>query len=116
MFDGNEEFDVFICHASEDKGFVRPLTIALRKLGVRVWFDEFEIEIGDSLSKKIDKGLIASRFGVVVLSPDFLEKAWTNYEFRGLISKEMIGDKVILPLWHGLTIEQVRKYSPPLAD
>jgi hypothetical protein len=116
MFDRNDEFDVFICHASEDKGFVRPLTVALRKLGVRVWFDEFEIELGDSLSKKIDKGLAASRFGLVILSPDFLEKAWTNYEFRGLISKEIIGNKVILPLWHGVTVEQVRNYSLPLAD
>jgi len=71
MSDWSEEFDVFICHASEDKGFVRPLAVALRKLGVRVWFDEFEIEVGDSLSKKIDKGLAASRFGLVVLSQDF---------------------------------------------
>src|ERR1044072_8495735 len=107
MSDVNDEFDVFISYASEDKVFVRPLAVALRKLGVRVWFDEFEIELGDSLSRKIDKGLAVSRFGLVLLSPDFLEKAWTNYEFRGLISKEMIRGKVILPLWHGVTIEQV---------
>jgi hypothetical protein len=51
-------WEVFISHASEDKdGFVRPLARALAQLGVSVWFDEFEIEIGDSISRSIDRGL-----------------------------------------------------------
>lgn len=68
--------DVFICHASEDKDLVaRPLAELLRGHGVAVWYDEFSLTVGDSLRRKIDRGLSDSRFGVVLLSPDFFRKA-----------------------------------------
>ena len=57
-------FDVFISHTSEDKDdVVRPLATALRDAGLSVWYDEVELRIGDSLRRKIDKGLASSRFG-----------------------------------------------------
>lgn len=60
---GSEEFDLFISHATEDKeGIVRGLVSALRERGVDVWYDEFELRIGDSLRRKIDQGLARSRF------------------------------------------------------
>lgn len=62
-------YDVFICHASEDKeDFVRPLAEALRQENVEVWYDEFTLRLGDSIRRSIDKGLKQSRFGLVVLS------------------------------------------------
>ena len=62
--------DVFICHASEDKDeFVRPLAEALRAHHLEVWYDEFALEVGDSLREAIDRGLAASRYGIVVLIP-----------------------------------------------
>ena len=73
--DNDRTFDVFISHASEDKdAIVRPLAIALQQHGLEVWYDEFELRIGDSLRRKIDKGLAHSRFGVVVLSQYFFAK------------------------------------------
>jgi hypothetical protein len=63
--------DVFISHAWEDKGFVRPLAEILRSLGLKVWYDEFTLQIGDSLSRSIDAGLAESRYGLVVISPAF---------------------------------------------
>ena len=67
--------DVFICHASQDKdAVVRPLARELVANQVAVWFDEFELRLGDSLREKIDRGLIESRYGVVVLSPSFFER------------------------------------------
>ena len=69
----DKEWDIFISHASEDKTKVaRPLAEALRKAGVRVWLDEHQLKVGDSLSEKIDEGLSHSRFGAVILSPAFL--------------------------------------------
>ena len=61
--------DIFISHASEDKErFVRPLAEALRASGdVTVWYDEWELEVGDRLVERINDGLAHSRFGVVVL-------------------------------------------------
>lgn len=67
--DSSREYDVFISHASEDKpSIVRSLADALVAEGLTVWYDEFELRIGDSLRRKIDLGLAKSRVGLVVLS------------------------------------------------
>ena len=81
----SEPYDAFISHASEDKDdFVRPLAEFLDRAGLSVWYDEFSLSAGDSLSRSIDKGLARSRFGIVVLSNSFLQKRWPEYELRGL--------------------------------
>lgn len=111
-----KEWDVFICHASEDKTtVVEPLAAALRDAGVAVWYDRFVLTIGDSLRQKIDEGLIRSRFGIVVISPKFFTKKWPKLELDGLVQKEIAGEKVILPVWHNVSHEDVLSYSPPLA-
>lgn len=111
------EYDVFISHASEDKDeVVRPLALALRNKGLKVWYDEFELKIGDSLRRKIDKGLAKSKFGVVVLSRSFIKKGWTNYELDGIITKVNTGEQVMLPIWHDITKNEVIDFSPSIAD
>lgn len=115
--DGSVEYDVFISHASEDKDeVVRPLAKALMERGLKVWYDEFELRIGDSLRRKIDKGLSNSRFGVVVFSRNFIRKGWTNYELDGIITKAVSGEQVMLPIWHNITKQEIIDYSPSLAD
>jgi len=112
-----KEYDVFISHASEDKNdVVRPLAIALKVGGLSVWYDEFEMKIGDSLRRKIDKGVANSRFGIVVLSRDFINKGWTNYELDGIITKVTTGEQMLLPIWHNVTKKEVIDFSPSLAD
>ena len=112
-----KEYDVFISHASEDKDeVVRPLAHALKDRGLTVWFDEFELKIGDSLRRKIDKGLANSKFGIVVLSKTFFKKGWANYELDGIITKAVTGEQVVLPIWHNLTKQEVIDFSPSLAD
>lgn len=119
-FDSEEterEYDIFISHASEDKDkVVRPLAKALQSKNLKVWYDEFELKIGDSLRRKIDKGLANSRFGIVVLSKAFLNKGWTNYELDGLITRSVSGEQIILPIWHNITKQEVIDYSSSLAD
>jgi TIR domain len=111
------EWDVFISHASEDKDdFVRRLAHGLEEKGLKVWFDEFTLTVGDSLRRSIDDGLSRSRFGIVVISPAFLRKDWPQRELDGLVAREIRGVKVILPVWHNITADLIRKYSPTLAD
>lgn len=111
-----KHWDVFISHASEDKdGFVRPLAIALERSGLTVWYDETTLKIGDRLREAIDSGLARSRYGVVVLSKHFIAKQWPREELEGLTSKEVGGVKVILPVWHNISADEVREYSPTLA-
>ncbi len=115
--EANKDYDVFISHATEDKEDVaRPLANALRNNGLKVWFDEFELKIGDSLRRKIDQGLANSRFGIVIISKSFIEKGWTNYELDGLMTKAITGQQVLLPIWHNITKQEVIDYSPSLAD
>ena len=110
-------YDVFISHASEDKDEVaRPLADALSSKGLRVWYDEYELKIGDSLRRKIDRGLACSRFGIVVISRDFIKKGWTNYELDGLVTRAVSGEQVLLPIWHNITKAEVVNFAPSLAD
>lgn len=110
-------WDAFISHASEDKErFVRPLAEALAGLGARIWYDEFTLKPGMSLSESIDHGLANCRFGLVVLSPDFFGKAWPARELRGLVARQLAGNATILPVWHEVDLDTVLKFSPPLAD
>ncbi len=111
------EHDVFISHASEDKDeIVRPLAVALRNAGLSIWYDEFELKIGDSLRQKIDRGLAKSRFGIVVLSRNFIKKGWANYELDGIVTKVVSGEQVLLPIWHNITKQEVVDFSPSIAD
>lgn len=106
-----KQWDVFLSHASEDKATVAlPLTESLRRAGVRVWLDQFQIELGDSVRQKIDQGLANSRFGVVILSEIFLKKYWTGSELDALWELN-----VVLPVWFGIDKKMLMKYSPLLA-
>jgi hypothetical protein len=70
-----KEFDVFISHAYEEKEeVVRPLAQALRLEGLKVWYDEFELKIGDSFRRKIDKGFAKSKFGNSSIIKIFYQK------------------------------------------
>jgi hypothetical protein len=120
------EFDVFISHASEDKEtFVRPLADALVARNLRPWYDEFTLRPGDSLRRSLDHGLLTSQAGVVVLSPAFFGKRWTNYELDGLVQLTA-GDPDqiagagsggrLIPVWHEVDATGVERYSASLAN
>ena len=113
----NVEYDVFILYASEDKDeVVEPLVQALQDGGLSVWYDEFELKIGASLHQSIDKGISASRFGIVVLSKAFFDKGWPNYELDGLVTMAVNEEQVLLPIWHNITKDEVISYSASLTD
>ncbi|MNC38189.1 hypothetical protein D3C75_867830 [compost metagenome] len=57
-----------------------------------------------------------SKYGLIILSKAFFEKNWTQYELNGLVVKEMEGSKVILPIWHNITKNEIMRLSPSLVD
>lgn len=114
---GQTSYDVFVSHASEDKDdFVRDFVKCLQQNGLQVWYDEFTLRIGDSLRRSIDNGLKNSRYGIVVLSEAFFSKEWPQRELDGLFAREVSGEKVILPIWHKISKNEVMKFSPIIAD
>ena len=113
------KWDVFISYAREDREpFVISLVSSLRRLGLSVWYDEFNISPGDSIRSSIDEGIAKSRFGIVILSKNYFgkKKFWTKVELDALFTQEAPNKKVILPVWHKLTFEQISKYSPIMAS
>lgn len=111
-------FDAFISHAWEDKDdFVRELAERLQEKRIEVWYDEFSLKAGDSLRRSIDHGLTKSRFGIVILSKNFFNKQWTNWELDGLVQRQnSSNDNLIIPIWHKIEKKDIIEYSPSLAD
>lgn len=112
------QYDFFICHASEDKdSFVRPLAIELSNRGYKVWYDEFSLKLGDSLTNGISEGIKSSLYGLVVLSKNFFNKNWTRKEFDAFLNKEVIAsNNLILPVWLEVDLQDVYEFSPFLTD
>jgi TIR domain len=109
---------LFISHASEDKeAFVKRLAAALNaNPKFEAWYDEYSLKVGDSLLQSISKGLRSSDYAIVVISPAFISKRWTNEELAACFALETKERKIIIPIWHDVTEEDVRAYNPILAD
>lgn len=113
-----KQWDLFLSHASEDKSTIaNKLVDALESEGLEVWYDKATLRIGDSLRAKIDEGLRQSYFGIVVITHNFFAKQWPQRELDGLIAKEdVLGRKVMLPVWHHISMDEVADYSPTLVS
>ena len=109
-------WDLFISHATEDKADVaRPLADMLHAKGFEVWYDDYTLTPGDNLRLSVEAGLAQSQFGVVVLSPNYFAKKWTNLELDALFALEEPRRKRILPVWHQVTAGDVARYSSFMA-
>ena len=111
------QWDFFISYASEDRNSVaRPLAERLRNRGFKVWYDRFELRIGDPLRQTLERGVSSCKFGIVILSPAFAGKRWPQQELDGLFAREQSGTRIILPVWHNLTEPDAARLFPFLAD
>ena len=111
------EFDVFVSHANDNKqSFVDSLSAGLNRLGIKVWYDSSILDWGDDWKAKIKEGLEKSRFGIVVLSPQFIGREWTTKELIELLNRQNERhEKVVLPLLYNLTIDDMKAKYPDLA-
>lgn len=112
-----DNFDIFISHASEDKdALARPLAKILLKLGYSVFLDELVIKLGDSIAKSINQGLSRAKHCIIIISNTFLEKNWTKAELNSITNMYISSDKKILPIWHGVTYEDIVNNVPLIVD
>jgi hypothetical protein len=116
--DRSYSWDVFVSHASSDKQtLVAPLVAGMRAVGLRVWFDADELTLGDDLQKALGQALNHSRFGIVVLSPAFVNKGWPVNELNALLSHELAnGAKRVLPVLFGLSHTEASAHLPFLGQ
>lgn len=109
----------FISHSKNDsRDFAIKLANELSKRGCPVWFDEYSLSIGDSLTESIDEGLKNTDKCIFILSPEFLlNKGWCKHEFRTASMKQIFEKRnIMLPIWHGVQKQDVYEYSPVLVD
>jgi len=108
--------DVFLCHAWEDRhGAAKELHDQLESCGVSVWFSEKDVLLGTSLLREIDKGLVKSRIGIVLVTPALLRRL----PGEGIAEKELsalLARDLLVPIMHNTTYEDLREVSPLLGS
>ena len=112
------EYDVFISHANKDKDeLVKELYDSLNKLGITIFYDDEAIDWGDIWKKKILEGTKKSEFAIIVISENFFDREWTERELKEFLDRQNEnGQKLILPILHNITYEQLKEKYPSIAD
>ncbi len=109
----------FISHDSRDKEQIaRVISNGLSSRLCTVWYDEFSLKIGDSLRESIEKGIKEAKKCILILTKNYLDNpGWGKKEFASIFTREIImNEKIILPIWYGVTKQEVYEYSPALVD
>jgi hypothetical protein len=90
---------LFLSHTSADKPFVEKLAVDLRKLGVDVWYDNWEIKVGDSIVEKINAALAANDYLVIILSPRAVQSDWVRRELNSSLMRSLSDRSIkVLPV------------------
>jgi hypothetical protein len=114
---GDYLYDAFISHAVEDKiPIANELCQKLEKAGLKIWYSGRELNAGDSIATTIHDGLNQSRFGIVILSKNYISKNWPLREFYHLLARENEGKKVILPVLYNINPEDLALKDLTMAD
>lgn len=108
-------YHLFISYASEDEAYATELSTALTYLGLSIWFAPLSLKIGDRLLDSINAGLVASEYGLMLISPAYIAKQWTNYELDVLHRQHIEEQKRLFPLWHGIEKGDIARWNPGLS-
>ena len=112
------EYDVFISHANADKEeLIEELYKSLDKLGIKIFYDKEVLEWGDKWKDKILEGTKKAEFAIIVISENFFDREWTERELVEFLNRQnRNGQKLILPILHNITVEQLKEKYPSIAD
>ena len=111
----SKPYQVFISYATEDEAYAKELVSSLKWFGLSVWFAPIALEIGSKLLDSINAGLMASQYGLLLLSPTYVSKKWTSYELDVLHRQSIEEDKKLLPIWHGIDKSQLDSWNRGLS-
>lgn len=108
--------DCFLCHAWDDRqGAAKQLHDVLEAAGVKVWFSEKDLGLGVPMMRAIDKGLAASKIGLVLVTPALLARLPKEGVADKELSTLLQGNRLV-PIVHGTTYAALRDVSPMLAS
>jgi hypothetical protein len=106
----NRERLVYLAHASEDKGLVKPMAEGLMQRGINVWYDNWEIGYGDSLRRKMEEGFGGCTHFVVLLTEASINKPWVNEEIDAGLMSAVEGSAKFIGLRHELPLSSVSPF------
>lgn len=112
------EYDVFISHANKDKeDLIEELYQSLQKLGINIFYDKESLEWGDNWKEQILNGTKKAEFAIIVISENFFDCEWTERELSEFLNRQnRNGQKLILPIVHNITMQQLQEKYPNVAD
>lgn len=112
------DYDVFLSHANADKqSFIDELNSSLEKLGVKIFYDKKSLEWGDKWKDRLLDGTRKAEFAIIVISENFFDREWTERELNEFLNRQnRNGQKLILPIVHNITNDDLRKKYPDVAD
>lgn len=94
--------DVFISYSWKDATFVEDLAARLKKSGVALWLDRYEIKPGEYLRRRVNEAIASADYSLVIISPDSIKSEWVQHEIDGAMSRELDEKKVrLIPLLIG---------------
>ena len=109
--------DVFLCHAWPDRqADAKDAYDLLRGKGVSVWFSEVSLRPGTDMRVAIEKGLVSSRMGIVLVTPAMLEKLQADRSIANAELSALLRRNLLVPVMHGVTFEDLDQVSPMLAS
>ena len=113
-----KQYDVFLSHASKDKSdYVESLYMVLRRLGISIFYDSDSISWGDNWKRAILEGTAVSEFAIIVISENYFDREWTERELKEFLQRQNeSGQKIVLPLLHGVSRTQMNLHYPELTE
>jgi hypothetical protein len=112
-----QEHDVFLCHAWPDRhADAKDVYDLLVGEDVSVWFSEVSLRPGTDMRVAIERGLVTSRMGIVLVTPAMLEKLRTDRSVANNELSALLRRNLLVPVMHGATFEELDQVSPTLAS
>ncbi|MGO1406075.1 toll/interleukin-1 receptor domain-containing protein [Agrococcus casei] len=112
-----QSHDVFLCHAWPDrKADAKEVYDLLISEDVSVWFSEVTLRPGTDMRVAIDRGLVSSRIGIVLVTPAMLDKLRTDRSIASNELSALLRRNLLVPVMHGATFEELDQVSPTLAS
>ena len=97
--------------------FIDELYNSLDDLGINIFYDKKSLEWGDKWKDRILDGVKQSEFAIIVISENFFDREWTEKELNEFLNRQnQNGQKIILPVVHNITMEQLRDKYPSVAE
>ncbi|WP_316002147.1 toll/interleukin-1 receptor domain-containing protein [Microbacterium algihabitans] len=112
-----QQNDVFLCHAWPDRlEAARDVHELMLDRDLSVWFSEVSLRPGTDMRAAIDRGLVSSRMGIVLVTPAMLEKLGTDRSIASNELSALLRRSLLVPIMHGTTFEELDQVTPTLAS